>query len=521
MTAADAAQIFSLLRHDLAEDDDAYYILVEAALNRASDDLAATDILAALPQRNLHSGTDGDDVIETGNVATAIFGDTGDDLLKGGDKDNKYLYFFGDGNDVILDIDLSVNSGTDTLSFVDVASTDATLIQGADHDLIISLANGETVTVQDHFMNNHDHAIETISFADGVSLDGYQAIRDRSVRDQVELDQEFITGSTYTENYIHNAGEGSYTILDVDLYSNSGTDTLTFADVSSTDATVTRGEDDDLIVSLANGETVTVQDHFTNNHDHAIETISFADGVSLDGYQAIRDRSVRDQVELDQEFITGSTYTEKLHTQRGRRFVHNPGRRPLQQLRHGHLTFADVSSTDATVTRGEDDDLIISLANGETVTVQDHFTNDHDHAIETISFADGVSLDGYQAIRDRSVADALSRDLLGTAAGDDLFGSAATDTLNGGAGKRSTHRLRRRRYPAWRVRGRLYRWRRWTGHYRFRWRDRAVRRSEVKRCASHRPRYGPDHQHRKRARVKQQRFHNRNEPRQPYQRALR
>jgi hypothetical protein len=51
-----------------------------------------------------------------------------------------------------------------------------------------------------------------------------------------------------------------------------------------------------------------------------------------------------------------------------------------------------MNTADVTFSHGASNDLIMSLSNGESVTVNNHFDTDGDYALETFTFSNGVVL---------------------------------------------------------------------------------------------------------------------------------
>ena len=180
---------------------------------------------------------------------------------------------------MIRDYDYSSNSATDTLTFTDLGSTDVSIIQSA-YDLVITAADGGSVTIDNYFDTDYDYTIDQIVFADGVTM-GWQDVRDRSVADQKAAGYAVITGTELEENYFHTSGDGSYMIRDYDYSSNSATDTFEFVDLDSTEVDFAQGTSNDLIMTTDMGETITVDNYFDTDYDYLMDQIVFADGVTL------------------------------------------------------------------------------------------------------------------------------------------------------------------------------------------------------------------------------------------------
>ncbi|WP_371171725.1 calcium-binding protein [Aliiroseovarius sp. 2305UL8-7] len=369
------------------------YAIVEGT---SSNDTLTSDVSAWFV------GGAGDDTIVGSDNGNTFYGGTGDDTLVGSDKSDTYIYRYGDGSDTITDFDPSKNSGVDTLTFTDVASGDALFSQGATNDLVITLSNGETVTINNHFDSDYDYGMDQISFSDGVTL-GWQGIRDKSVADQKAGGSGAVKGTEYAENYTHALGDGSYVITDYDPSNNSGVDTLTFTDVASGDALFSQGATNDLVITLSNGETVTINNHFDSDYDYGMDQISFSDGVTL-GWQGIRDKSVADQKASGSSAVKGTEYAENYQHSLGDGSYVITDYDPGSNSANDTLTFTDVNADDITFSHEATNNLVMTLPNGETITVKHYFDTDWDYRIERIGFADGTVLND-QEINNKTVAD--------------------------------------------------------------------------------------------------------------------
>jgi len=388
-----ASMIIDMLRLDLDDGTGAYDTAFDAAIS-ASDKPDASlalalsygsdasiisgtdtaDVISGTSANELIIGGAGNDTITTGGGTNVVFAGTGDDTISSGDGSDTYYYRLGDGNDTITDFDIYNNTGTDTLVFTDINSTD-------------------------HFDTDYDYSIEAITFADGVSYD-YQDIRNQTVSDMKSTG--VVTGTELTEHYVHTSGDGSYTITDFDIYNNTGTDTLVFTDINSTDVTFTHTSND-LIIGLGNGETVTINNYYDVDYDYAIESITFADGVSYN-YQEVRDRTVSEMKSTG--VVTGTEAAEHYEHTSGDGSYTITDFDIYNNTGTDTLVFTDINSTDVTFTHTSND-LIIGLGNGETVTINNYYDVDYDYAIESITFADGVSYN-YQEVRDRTVSEMKS-----------------------------------------------------------------------------------------------------------------
>ena len=293
-----AVNVLHMLRHDLAMSGTSYETRVVEGLVSAGIDLssafgaqlmeninftalisgAADDTILASAARQVLFGGAGSDTM-TGHSEGSIFvGGTGHDSLVGGTKADTYFYSAGDGNDTIRDHSYS-SSTNDRLVLQGLAAGDVSFAQNAGKDLVITLANGETVTITDHF-DGSNYDMELIEFSDGTVLNA-QGIRDKTVAD-MKAPGATVLGSEFAETYVHAMGDGSYTIRDYSVRSGV-VDQLIFADALSAEAVIQRRASDpnDVVISFANGDHILLDDEVRSNKYYGVETILFADGVSL------------------------------------------------------------------------------------------------------------------------------------------------------------------------------------------------------------------------------------------------
>ena len=315
--------------------------------------------------------------------------------VTGSELKENYFHALGDGSYVITDYDYSSNTAVDTFTFTDVASTDVTFHHGATNDLLMTLLNGEVITINNHFDTDLDYGIDQIGFTD-VTL-GWQGIRDKTVADMKPTGT--VTGSELAENYFHALGDGSYVITDFDYSSNTATDTLTFTGINVADAVFHHGSTNDLVITLSNGEVVTINNHFDSDYDYGIDQIIFDDATL--NWQGTRDKTVADM--QSGGTVTGSEWQENYYHALG------DGSYVINDFDYSSnsatdtFTFTDVASTDVTFHHGATNDLLMTLSNGEVITINNHFDSDYDYGMDQIGFTD-VTL-GWQGIRDKTVAD--------------------------------------------------------------------------------------------------------------------
>ena len=192
----------------------------------------------------------GDDVIIGDDFAVTYEAGLGNDFVSGGDGSDTYVFNQGDGQDIIADNGFLDG---DVLDIRGYSSADATfsLINGDNNDLLISFANGDSITVVNTVNNTASGAIETIMFdGDGVSFtnaelralilaqqatNGDDVINGYSTRDTITggTGDDFLSGGDGSDTYIFNAGDGN------DIIEENGfgdTDVVNIVGYSSTEA---------------------------------------------------------------------------------------------------------------------------------------------------------------------------------------------------------------------------------------------------------------------------------------------
>lgn len=111
------------------------------------------------------AGSNGDDWIYGEDGDDLISGGKGNDVLKGGSGNDAYYYSLGDGSDTIYE-----SSGDDSIHFGPGISFDALTLTVQGQDLIIGLGT-DTITIANHYAEDHSGRVETIVFDDGSTFD--------------------------------------------------------------------------------------------------------------------------------------------------------------------------------------------------------------------------------------------------------------------------------------------------------------------------------------------------------------
>ena len=295
--------------------------------------------------------------------------------------DNHY-HAVGDGSYQILDGAVWNDLSVDRFFLVDQLQGDVSFDIVNVYDLSITMNNGEQVIIINHF-RNQKFDMEQIIFADGTVYDG-DAIKAKALADQAATG--IVDGTWDGDFYVHTSGMGSYTINDVSRSAEH--DRLYLSEFDVDQVVFSQDANHGLVITMENGETITIPRHFDpyRSDRFDIEEIEFADGTVLD-LDGITAKSLADQVPSG---LVRGTEGEDV-------YIHEAGM--------GSYTINDVSDCDATDTivfngfdetevsfsQGNGTDLLITLTNGETITVQQHFSGDI-FDLEEVQFSDGSVL---------------------------------------------------------------------------------------------------------------------------------
>ncbi|MEH6458597.1 putative Ig domain-containing protein [Chitinimonas sp. JJ19] len=115
-------------------------------------------------------GGAGNDSLSGGAGADVLAGGTGDDILIGAGGSDVYQVALGGGKDAIREND-AVAGNSDTLQFLDVASTAITSIQKVGQNLVFQYGNGDQVTIEGQYysVDPTRFRVELFSFSDNVT----------------------------------------------------------------------------------------------------------------------------------------------------------------------------------------------------------------------------------------------------------------------------------------------------------------------------------------------------------------
>ena len=368
---------------------------------------AGNDTLHGDDGNDTLSGGADNDTLYGGRGNDRLTGGAGNDQLEGGSGSDTYVIAAGSGQDVIQEYD-NTGSDLDQLMLVGI-NPDGVSVSYSGDDVILTLSNGEVITLQDQLDRIGYYGVEKVVFADGTVWNRQGLMKANGL----------VVGTYKGDTYTHTSGEGSYTIAD---YSGSfgGADQLTLSGFNPSDVTVSYSGED-VTLTLTNGEAITLQDQLDGSGYYGMEKVVFADGTVWNRTDV--EAEVVKAMKASGLVVGGSGSDTYVHTLGEgsytiRDYTYYSGR--VDQL-----TFTDVNPDGVTVSRSGDD-IILTLSNGEALTLHKQLKSGGYYGLEKVVFADGT-------VWNRTdVRNAL---LVGGDGDDNIVGfSNENDTLRGGAG---------------------------------------------------------------------------------------
>ena len=290
---------------------------------------SGNDTLVGDNGNDILDGGTGTDVINGGNGNDILRGGTGiDDTLKGGEGDDIYQFYLGDGNTILNNLDTS--TGVDTLQFMEgIVFNDISVTRDGNHLYLTVNSTGDVITVQDAFHSSNSYILDRVTFQDGTSwnwttlqtltlqgTDGDDIIQGFSSDDVInagigndtiyglvgndtlnggagsdkiygDSGNDILQGGTGADDYLQ-GGQGSDTYLFslgdgntiIDNYDNgSGIDTLQFmAGITPSDV-IAKNDNGDLILTLvSSGEVIKILNGMMFD-SNLLDQVKFEDGT--------------------------------------------------------------------------------------------------------------------------------------------------------------------------------------------------------------------------------------------------
>lgn len=386
---------------------------------------SARDIILGNEWNDKVYAAEGDDIIYTHGGTDEIHGGIGDDYIVGGKGndylagdagDDKYVFYLGDGNDTICDIEHDVSKGrNDRIIFGEgINPNNLTVDRYGDH-LYIKYSDSDSIVVKDayNWQNADGKAfVENIRFADGTIWNSDKINKEAAIRygsDENDYMEGYANASGYDDNETLHGLNG-----DDKIVGNSGEDTL-YGDAGNDE--IHGGDGDDVIIGglgddylagdngndeyrlyLGNGND-TIYDIEYNLTKGRDDRIKFGAGISADNILVDR---IGDHLYIEYSGMDSIVVKDAYHRQNadGRAFVEK-------------LVFADGTAWDT------------DKINKEAAI---RFGTDDNDLMQGYACASGY--DGNEELHGLGGNDKL----LGNDGDDILYGDAGNDEIHGGNG---------------------------------------------------------------------------------------
>jgi len=235
---------------------------------------AGNDEILGSTGRDRLKGGAGDDTINGNGGVDILNGGEGNDTLIGSDSQNVYEYFYGDGDDVIIDSGNGENT-PDILHFSHIQVDDVKMERVGDDMLI-------TVRGFDRTFNN---PFGSILIKDGYTTGAMELFQFNGVDYTLE---DMLRESVTDTNYAFDKGDNLIEINDV-----GGEDKIYFGENITTKNLEVRQDGNDLILGIQFQERafenlpdrLTIKDYFSSSNE--IESFIFEDGTQLNSTEIL------------------------------------------------------------------------------------------------------------------------------------------------------------------------------------------------------------------------------------------
>jgi len=413
--------------------------------------------------------TAGDDIIDGFALEDRFEASAGNDVMRGGDSGDTYVFGFGSGNDTIRESVENANfDDDDVIEFGGGITEQDVALSRSGNDLVVSLiGSSDTLTIKDQFLYSAWFTwndIETFQFANGTlwsDLDVRQKLLEPTVGGDHLIgfsDNDVLNGGTGndilegrdgSDTYVYGAGYGNDIVRENVTNSNlSDNDRVILSGLSRGDVSFTRADNNLVMTIGATGETLTIEGQFNFSNWLAwqdIETFEFADGSTLSA-QAISAEILGGTPGDDN--LVGTFRTDVLDGGPGNDILSGGDGSDIYVFGIGYGTdtiYENVSNANL----ADDDELRFGAGiaasdlsytrNGNNLTISINGTSDSITLIDQFSFAAWYTWKDVESFRfvdgtSLTKADIQAELLTGTEGSDYLYGFKSGDRLDGGAG---------------------------------------------------------------------------------------
>jgi Ca2+-binding RTX toxin-like protein len=472
----------------------------DAITLQGQDDYIQTGVFGAIPTNRIeqvvfHDGTvwtwqdinqkmiatqttAGNDVTEGFTLADRFEKSAGDDILRGGDSGDTYVFGVGAGHDRIEERVGNVLYGDDdSVEFDNSVSVADVSVARDGNDLILSLTSGDTLRTAGEFDLQTLYTwtdVENFRFADGTvwsKSDVQQKLLEATAGDDHlvgfwtddTLDggagDDLLEGGDGSDTYVFGRGYGHDIIRETLTEANIGeNDRLNFgAGIVLADLTFARSGNDLTITIADTGDTVTMEGQFNRGGFYRwndVETFYFADGSSITnadvqqilltgtpGNDTMVGYSTGDRLDggAGDDLLQGGDGSDTYVFGPG--YGHDVIQESVDNVLLGDddtLEFSPgMTLADLGFSRNGDDLIVTAVATGDTMTIQGQFNWSSGytwHDVENFVFSDGSSLT-WQQVQQIILTGTPGDDvMIGFETGDTLAGGAGNDLLQGGGG---------------------------------------------------------------------------------------
>ncbi len=350
-----------------------------------------------------------DDSLTAHAQGSIITGGKGNDSLYGGQGNDVYVIRSGDGNDTIYE-----SGGINSIRFTEGILPEQLTLRRVGNNLLIIVSEDQRIIINGIFNETTgdviaDKAIQRIEFNNGQSWD-FARILEESAKGVNLIGTEFAdtligygSGDTITggkgndklygdkgdDHYRFAAGDGADLIDDV-----SGTDHLHFAaGVTESQVSLRRDTSNNLIIRINNTDSITVLNAFNTQGEltaHAIEQIHFDNNNVWDVQRINTELALNKPYSFtgttSNDVLTGDNAIQVLNGGKGDDQLQGGNANDTYQyaLGDGKDRIVDMNGTDRlellaginesdVIARRNGDDLVLTLKDGGSVTVQNTF----------------------------------------------------------------------------------------------------------------------------------------------------
>ena len=420
---------------------------------------SSSDVLYGTEGADTLNGLAGDDVLSGQLGNDTLEGGLGNDLLDGGPGNDLYIFGRGDGQDIIVDTDVTVGN-SDTLRFKAGIAPSEVVVTNDRHNLYLAIAGTtDKITVR-NWLDSDASKVERIEFADGTVLDvtqskaligtptenadclvgdatgntivglggddqlygeggddmlsggaGSDALDGGAGNDSLDggAGGDMLSGGTGNDSYYFGRGFGHDTIVD-----DEGIDAIRLApDLTPADVRVRRDPWDLILEIRGSTDALRVTNWFTSD-SAKIERAEFADGTvwTTDDLQTL----VRTPTEDADILIGANDLYEVINGLGGDDWIDGG---------YGIDVMSGGTGNDTYVVDNKND-IVVENANEGTDLVQSSIIYILGDNVENLTLIGTASISGF--------GNAFNNTLTGNAASNWLDGGAGADTMIGGAG---------------------------------------------------------------------------------------